>query len=406
MILPTYLYTTGYFFMTMQPSIKPNNPYFSSGPCSKRPGWNPAVLENALLSRSHRSEEGKQRLQKLINETRDILSIPDSHLIAIVAGSGTGAMELILWNILGTRGVDLLSWEVFGKVWCRDTVQHLQLQDVRVFESDFGDFPDLSQVSMDRDIVFCWNGTTSGVAVPNGDWISDDRTGLTLCDATSAAFAMDLPWDKLDATSFSWQKALGGEAQHGMIVLGPRAIERILSYTPPWPLPKVFRVTYDMEKSQTKRLKESLFRGETNNTPSMLCVEDFLDSLAWAKSMGGFPVLKQRTQDNFDLIESWVEKTTWIDFLAKDPSTRSASSVCLKLTEDWFTRLDHTEQWQKLRDMTNLLTDEKVAYDIRNHINAVPGFRIWAGPTIELNNIKTLLPWLEWAHEKVRHLSV
>jgi phosphoserine aminotransferase len=379
-----------------RPNVKPNNPNFSSGPCAKRPGWTPAVLSGALLGRSHRSKPGRARLAEVIERTRRILGVPASHRIAIVPASDTGAFEMALWTLLGARGVDLLAWESFGQTWVADVVKQLKLRDVREITAPYGRLPDLALTDPARDVVFTWNGTTSGVRVPDGDWIRADRQGLTLCDATSAAFAMPLPWTKLDATTYSWQKVLGGEAQHGMLILGPRAVERLESYTPAWPLPKLFRLT------RGGKLQEPIFAGETINTPSMLCVEDALDGLKWAEAIGGLPALIGRTGANAAAIARWVAGTDWVDYLAEDPATRSTTSVCLKVVDAWFTGLDATAQAEVAKATAALLEAEAVAYDAGAYRDAPPGFRIWCGATVDTSDVEALLPWLDWAYAQVR----
>ena len=380
----------------MKPNTAPRNPNFSSGPCAKRPGWTPAVLAGAFLGRSHRAKEGKARLARAIDETRALLDVPAGHRIAIVPASDTGAVELALWSLLGARGVDLLAWESFGSGWVTDVIKQLRLADVRTLEAPYGGLPDLSQVDPSRDVVFCWNGTTSGVRVPDGDWIADDRQGLTICDATSAAFAMDLPWDKLDVVTFSWQKVLGGEAQHGMLILGPRAVERLESYTPAWPLPKLFRLT------KGGKLQEGPFKGETINTPSMLCLEDYLDALNWARGAGGLKGLIGRSEANLAAIAAWVERTPWVDFLASDPATRSCTSVCLSIVDDWFTALAEADQAAAAKQLAQVLDADGVAYDIGSYRDAPPGLRIWCGATVEVSDVEALLPWLDWAYGEVK----
>ena len=379
----------------MKPDVRPRRPQFSSGPCAKRPGWSAAALGDALVGRSHRSKPGKQRLVDVIEGTRRILGVPADFRIGIVAASDTGAIEMALWSLLGPRPVDVLAWEAFGKDWVTDVVKQLKVE-ARTLAADYGKLPDLRQVDFARDVVFTWNGTTSGVRVPNGDWISGDRQGLTICDATSAAFAMDLPWQKLDVVTFSWQKALGGEAQHGMLILSPRAVARLESYSPPWPLPKIFRMT------KGGKLNEAIFKGETINTPSMLCVEDFRDALAWAEGAGGLRGLIKRSEDNLAAIGRWIERTPWIDFLADDPKTRSCTSVCLRITDPWFAALAPDAQVAVGRKIAELLETEGVAYDIAAHRESPPGLRIWAGATIERSDLEALFPWLEWAYEQVR----
>ena len=380
----------------MQPKQKPASPNFSSGPCAKRPGWSPAVLAKASLGRSHRSAEGRARLLAAIEATREILQVPDDYRIAIVPASDTGAVEMALWSLLGARGVDVLAWESFGAGWVIDITKQLKLSDTRLLEADYGLLPDLAQVDFARDVVFCWNGTTSGVRLPDGDWIPDDRAGLTICDATSAAFAMDLPWDKLDVVTYSWQKVLGGEAAHGMLILGPRAVQRLESYTPPWPLPKIFRLT------KGGKLADGLFKGETINTPSMLCVEDYLDTLAWARSEGGLSGLIERVNGNAAVLDVWVAKTPWIGYVAIDAANRSTTSVCLSIVDDWFAGLPAAQGDAVAKQVVALLEAEGAAYDIGGHRDAPTGLRIWCGATVERADLEALLPWLEWAYGEVK----
>jgi len=380
----------------MKPTVRPHVAMFSSGPCAKRPGWSVGALEQALVGRSHRAKPGKQRLVDVIEATRRILGIPADFRIGIMAGSDTGAIELALWSLLGARPVDVLAWESFGKDWVTDVVKQLKLADVRTFQADYGALPDLHQVDFGHDVVFTWNGTTSGVRVPNGDWIEADRQGLTLCDATSAAFAMALPWDKLDVTTFSWQKVLGGEAQHGMLVLSPRAIARLESWSPPWPMPKIFRLT------KGGKVNEAIFKGETINTPSMLCVEDYRDALAWADSVGGLQGLIARSEGNLAAIAAWVARTPWIDFLAARLETRSCTSVCLRIVDPWFVGLSVETQTAVSKQVAERLDKEGVAYDIASYRDAPPGLRIWAGATIERSDLEALFPWIEWAYAQVR----
>ncbi len=379
-----------------RPDLRPANPNFSSGPCTKRPGWSPNVLADALLGRSHRGKEGKARLVDVIERSRDLLGLPDGWRIGIVPASDTGAIEMALWSMLGARGVDVLVWENFGANWRADIENHLKLDDVRVLEAEYGALPDLAAVDLAHDVVFTWNGTTSGVRVPDGDWIADDRAGLTICDATSATFAMDLPWEKLDVVTYSWQKVMGGEAQHGMLVLGPRAVERLESHTPPWPLPKLFRLT------KNGRLSEDVFNGLTINTPSMLVVEDARDGLAWAESIGGLEALIGRTEGNFGVLRDWVEATPWIDFLAADPATRSTTSVCLQIVDPWFLALDADGRTAAAARLVALLEEEVVAYDIKAYRTAPPGLRIWTGATVERSDVQALCPWLDWAFAAVK----
>jgi phosphoserine aminotransferase len=382
--------------MVMKPTRRPANPYFSSGPCAKRPGWSTVVLSHALVGRSHRSAAGLAQCLEVIERSRALLQIPANYKIAIVPASDTGAVEMALWSLLGARGVDLLSWENFSETWVDDVVKHLKLPDVRHLAAPYGKIADLSAVSPDRDAVFVWNGTTSGVRVPSGDWIAADRKGLTICDATSAAFAMRLPWPKLDVVTWSWQKALGGEAAHGMIALSPRAVERLESYIPPWPLPKIFRMT------SKGKLMEGLFRGETINTPSMLCIEDALDSLRWAESVGGLDGCVARAEGNLAVVADWVERTPWVEFLAEDPATRSCTSPCLMITDPWFQRLDPELRFTTSRRMLSRLDKEGVGYDLATHRASPPGIRIWTGATIEKSDVEALLPWLDWAWEQER----
>ncbi len=374
-----------------KPAVKPQNPCFSSGPCAKRPGWNLAALKDAAVGRSHRATVGRAKLQEVIERSRSLLGVPADYRMAVVPGSDTGAVEMCLWSMLGVRGVDVLSWESFSKGWATDITQHLLLEDVRVFDADFGELPDLSQVDCNRDVVFAWNGTTSGVKVPDGEWIAADRKGLTICDATSAIFAVDLPWEKLDVTTYSWQKVMGGEAAHGMLILSPRAVERLVSFTPPWPLPKLFRMT------QGGQLNEALFKGDTINTPSLLCVEDALDGLRWAESIGGLPELVRRTQANLAVLEQWEAASEWIAFLPARRAIRSSTSICLRIADPWFTGLSEDAQRAKVKALVAKLEDEGVAYDINGYRAAPPGLRIWGGGTVETSDIEALVPWLDWA---------
>jgi phosphoserine aminotransferase len=380
----------------MKPSLRPQSPHFSSGPCAKRPGWSLAALQAACLGRSHRSTAGKAKLREVLDRSRALLGIPDDYRIAIVPASDTGAVELALWSLLGVRGVDLLAWESFGEGWVTDTAKQLKLSDARIFRAAYGDLPDLAAVDFGRDVVFTWNGTTSGVRVPDGNWIRSDRQGLTICDATSAAFAMDLPWPKLDVVTYSWQKVLGGEAAHGMLVLSPRAVARLESYTPAWPLPKLFRLT------SKGKLNEAIFKGETINTPSMLCVEDAIDGLRWAESIGGLPALIRRAEENTASLAAWVERTPWIRFLAASPRIRSPTSVCLTFTDADFAALPREAQAELVKKFAFLLEKEGVAYDIAGHRDAPPGLRIWAGATVERSDVEALLPWLDWAYAELR----
>ncbi|MEZ5876813.1 MAG: phosphoserine transaminase [Tepidamorphaceae bacterium] len=375
-----------------KPALKPANPRFSSGPCAKRPGWTPDVLGNALLGRSHRSKPGKARLQHAIDLTRKVLQVPADYRIAIVPASDTGAVEMALWTMLGARGVDMLAWESFGSGWITDVIKQLKLADVRTIEAPYGELPDLACVdTKTRDVVFTWNGTTSGVRVPNGDWIAAGREGLTICDATSAAFAQRLDWAKLDAVTYSWQKVLGGEAAHGMLILSPRAVERLESYSPDWPLPKIFRLT------KGGKLIEGVFAGETINTPSMLCVEDYIDALEWADSLGGLDALVGRADANLGIIEAWVERTPWISFLPKVENTRSNTSVCLCITDPVVAALEPKAQAAFAKAIVSRLEAENVALDIGSYRDAPAGLRIWTGATIEASDLEALMPWLDWA---------
>ena len=382
--------------VTTKPDVRPASPLFSSGPCAKRPGWSLDALADASIGRSHRAKGPKAKLQRVIEDSREILGIPEDFRIGIVPASDTGAFEMAMWSVLGARPVDILAWESFGQGWATDVVKQLKLDDVRALDADYGELPDLATVDFTRDVVFTWNGTTSGVRVPDGDWIPDDRAGLTLCDATSAAFAMDLPWDKLDIVTWSWQKVLGGEAQHGMLVLSPRAVERLESYTPPWPMPKVFRLT------KGGKLNEDIFKGSTINTPSMLCVEDHLDALDWSREIGGVDALIARSNANFDVIDAWVAGSEWAAFLAGDPTLRSTTSVCLKIVDPWFTALPADEQAAAAKAVATLLDGEGVAFDVGAYRDAPPGLRIWAGATVEQSDLAALMPWLDWAFQTVK----
>ncbi len=373
------------------PELRPLVPYFSSGPCAKRPGWTLGALQDAALGRSHRSRSGKAKLAEVIDRSRAILQIPADYRIGIVPASDTGAVEMALWSLLGPRGVDVLAWESFGDGWAIDIVKQLKLADTRSLKAAYGALPDLGKIDFARDVVFTWNGTTSGVRVPDGDWIAADRAGLTICDATSAAFAMRLPWDKLDVTTWSWQKVLGGEGQHGMIVLSPRAVARLESYTPPWPMPKLFRLT------SGGKLSEGVFKGETINTPSMLAVEDAIDGLVWAERIGGLDALVARAQANLEAIERWVSRAGWIGFLASDPLQRSCTSVCLTIVDPAILKLDAATQASVPKKITALLEAEQVAFDIDAYRDAPPGLRIWAGATVEARDLEALFPWLDWA---------
>jgi phosphoserine aminotransferase len=376
--------------MVTTPALRPEAACFSSGPCAKRPGWSLENLRNAPLGRSHRAKAGKAKLKLAIDLTREVLRVPADYRIGITPGSDTGAVEMALWSLLGARGVDLLAWESFGEGWVSDVVKELKIA-ARTLKAPYGALPDLTNVDFNNDVVFTWNGTTSGVRVPNADWIPASRAGLTICDATSAAFAQDLEWRKLDVVTFSWQKALGGEAAHGMIVLSPRAVERLETYKPAWPLPKLFRMT------KGGKLIEGIFDGETINTPSMLCVEDYIDALRWGQSLGGVEALIARADKNAKTIADWVEKTAWVDFLAAVPATRSNTSVCLKVVDPEIAALSDDAQAAFAKALASLLEKERVAYDIGAYRDAPPGLRIWCGATVEASDVAALTQWLDWA---------
>ncbi len=380
----------------MRPSIRPQRPHFSSGPCAKRPGWSLDALSGALLARSHRAKAPKQRLKAVIERSKALLGMPAGWQLGIVPASDTGAIEMAMWSLLGDRPVDVLAWESFGREWVTDVTRQLKL-DARVLDAPYGALPDLAQADFARDVIFTWNGTTSGVRVPDGDWIRDDRQGLVLCDATSAVFAMDVSWPKLDVVTWSWQKVLGGEAAHGMLALSPRAVARLESYTPPRPLPKIFRLT------KKGKLDAAIFEGATINTPSMLCVEDALDGLAWAEQIGGLRGLIARSESNLAVIAEWVARTPWVAFLARNPQTRSCTSICLAIVDPWFTSLAPDAQQEAIAALAALLEKEEVALDIGSYREAPPGLRIWGGATVERADIEALLPWLDWAFGEIRN---
>ncbi len=379
-----------------KPGVRPLSPHFSSGPCAKRPGWSLQALTDALTGRSHRSKSGRAKLKRAIDLTREILEVPAGYRIGIVPASDTGAVEMALWSMLGARPVTVLAWESFGEGWVTDVVKQLKLKDVTLVKAGYGELPDLARIDSATDVIFTWNGTTSGVRVPDASWIAADRRGLTICDATSAAFAQPLDWPKLDVATFSWQKVLGGEAAHGMLILSPRAVERLETYQPPWPLPKIFRMT------KSGKLNEAIFAGETINTPSMLCVEDYLDTLQWAKSLGGLSALIGRADANARVIAHWVGRTAWVDFLAKDPRTRSNTSVCLRIVEPAVAALSADQQAVFAKSLTALLEKEGVAYDIASHRDAPPGLRIWCGSTVEASDLEVLTLWLDWGFAQTR----
>ena len=382
--------------MIDKPITKPNNPNFSSGPCAKRPGWDIQNLKTNSLGRSHRAKLPKQRLAEVINLSKELLNIPSDYKVGIIAGSDTGAIESAMWSLLGKTGVEVLAWESFGSDWVKDIKEQLKIKNLTIHQSDYGDLPDFQKINFDNDIVFNWNGTTSGVCLPNADWISDNRKGLTICDATSAVFAMDMDWHKLDVITWSWQKVLGGEAAHGMIALSPKALERLSEYQPTWPIPKIFRLANNM------KVIEGIFKGETVNTPSMLCVEDAIDALNWIQSIGGSKGSIDKSQSNLQVVKTWVESKDWIDFLAKDSSTLSSTSICLKITDSWFLELPEDQQQLKIKEINSLLDKEQVAFDINAYRTAPPGFRIWGGATVESSDIETLLPWIEWGYQSIK----
>ena len=378
------------------PGVRPAVPHFSSGPCAKRPGWSLQALTDAALGRSHRAKLGKGKLKRAIDLTREILQVPADYRVGIVPASDTGAVEMALWSLLGARPVTMLAWESFGEGWVSDVQKELKLKDVTVLKAPYGKLPDLAKVDWSSDVVFTWNGTTSGVRVPNGDWIAADRQGLAICDATSAAFAQRLDWAKLDVATFSWQKALGGEAAHGMLVLSPRAVARLESYKPAWPLPKIFRMTKGV------KLNEAIFEGETINTPSMLCVEDYLDTLGWAKSIGGLDALVARADANTKAIADWVKRTPWVEFLARDPAIRSNTSVCLEIVDPAVTKLPADAQGAFAKSLTALIEKEGAGYDLAYYRDAPPGLRIWCGATVEASDVEALTGWLDWAFGKTK----
>jgi phosphoserine aminotransferase len=381
---------------TMKPGVRPVVPHFSSGPCAKRPGWSLQALTDAVLGRSHRSKVGKAKLKRAVDLTREVLEVPADYRIGIVPASDTGAVELAIWSLLGARPVTMLAWESFGEAWVTDVEKQLKLKHVTVLKAPYGALPDLSKVDFNGDVVFTWNGTTSGVRVPDGDWIAANRQGLTICDATSAAFAQGLDFKKLDVVTFSWQKALGGEGAHGMLILSPRAVERLETYKPAWPLPKIFRIT------KGGKLNEGVFAGETLNTPSMLAVEDYLDTLTWAKGIGGLKALRARADGNAKVMADWVARTPWIEHLPQDAATRSNTSVCMKLADPAVTKLPAAEQLALIKSMEAMLEKEGVAYDIANHRDAPPSLRIWCGCTVEQRDLEALTPWLDWAFAEAK----
>jgi phosphoserine aminotransferase len=383
--------------MTLQkPAKKPTNPCFSSGPCAKRPGWSLDALKNGLFGRSHRSSVGLKRIQEVIERSKAVLGMPKDYHLAIVAGSDSGAVESAMWSLLGPLGVDVMGWEVFGKIWVTDITKQLKLKDVRTFVPEFGKLPDLAQIDTDRDVVFTWNGTTSGVRVPNGDWIKSDRKGLTICDATSAVFAMEMPWDKLDVVTWSWQKVLGGEAAHGMLALSPRAVERLNTHTPAWPIPKIFSLT------KGGKFNPDPFEGKTNNTPSMMCIEDCVDALKWAESVGNAPGLIKRSTANLQAVEKWIDATDWAEFLPESKDVRSSTSICFKVVDPWLTAQSEDAQRDVIKSIEKLLDKEGAAYEVANHRDAPPSFRIWGGATVETADIAAVLEWVDWGYRTVK----
>jgi len=382
-----------------RPTHKPNNPNFSSGPCAKRPGWKIENLKKANIGRSHRSAEAKSKLKYVIDKSKELLNLPDNYVVGIMPGSNTGALEAALWSLLGERGVDILAWENFGKDWVQDVVKQLKLKNLNVHDVDYGDFPDLTKVNFTNDVIFTWNGTTSGVKVPNSDWIPSKREGLTICDATSAIFAMLIDYEKCDVLTWSWQKVLGGEAAHGMIALSPRALSRLENYTPSWPIPKIFRI------ANNNKIIQGIFEGSTINTPSMICVEDAIDALNWAEENGGLNFLLKTSNASFEIIYNWIEKNQWISFLSNNKSRDylSNTGVTFKICEDWYLNKDEEDQRSIVKKICKLLADESVAFDINGYAKAPPSFRVWAGASVEPKNIELLLPWIEWAYNNVRN---
>ncbi len=380
-----------------KPNIKPKNPNFSSGPCSKRPGWDINVLNNSQTGRSHRSEECKKKLKEVIVKSKQVLKLPDSYNLAIMPGSNTGALEAAMWSLLGYKGVDVLAWENFGNDWAIDILEQLKIGNVNSHKTDYGKLPDLNKVNFNNDVVFVWNGTTSGVCVPDAKWIPDNREGLTICDATSAIFAMDIDFNKLDVITWSWQKVLGGEAAHGMLALSPRAIKRLETYTPRWPIPKLFRI------SNNNKIIKGIFEGSTINTPSMICVEDVLDSLSWAESMGGTDELKKISNKNLQIVTDWVNNSDWIEFMCDEPKTRSSTSITLQIKDKWFNKFSEDEQKDLIKKIVSQLYEEGVVYDINGYPKAPPSLRLWGGATVNNGDMKILLPWIDWAYKNIRN---
>jgi phosphoserine aminotransferase len=378
-----------------KPTVKPKSPYFSSGPCKKRPGWNVTKFDTDTLGRSHRAKPAKEKLLQVIEHSKKILNLPENYHVGILAGSDTGAVEAAMWNLLGENGVEVLAWESFGLDWAKTITDQLKIKDANVHKADYGLLPDLSKIDFNKDVLFNWNGTTSGVRVPDANWIPEDRKGLVICDATSAVFAMDMDFAKLDVITWSWQKVLGGEGAHGMIALSPKAVERLESYQPTWPLPKIYRLT------SKGKLAADIFKGATINTPSMFCVEDALDALSWVESIGGLQGAIDRSRRNLDMVKSWVDQSDWVDFLCKDQANLSSTSICLKVKDPNFLKLSVEDQQGKIKEINKMLENEQVAYDINSYRTAPPGFRIWGGSTVESSDIENLLPWLDWAYTVV-----
>ena len=381
----------------VKPSNKPLNPNFSSGPCAKRPGWELSVLKNTPIGRSHRSKECKDKLNQAIVKSKQVLKLPDSYSLAIMTGSNTGALEAAMWSLLGCKGVDVLAWENFGKDWVIDVLEQLKIENVNSYVSDYGKLPDLSKVNFKNDVIFTWNGTTAGVRVPDAKWIPDDREGLTICDATSGIFAMDIDFNKLDAISWSWQKVLGGEAAHGMLALSPRALKRLETYTPKWPIPKLFKL------ANKKKVIKGVFEGATINTPSMICVEDVLDSLNWVESVGGTKELIKISNENLKIVENWVNNSDWVKFMCADKNTRSSTSITLLIKDEWFNKFSEEEQRNVIKKIVSTLDKEGVAKDIIGYPKAPPSLRLWGGATVQNNDMKALLPWLDWAYHTVKN---
>jgi len=381
----------------VKPSSKPSNPNFSSGPCAKRPGWELSVLKNTPIGRSHRSKECKDKLNQAIVKSKQVLKLPDSYSLAIMTGSNTGALEAAMWSLLGCKGVDVLAWENFGKDWVIDVLEQLKIENVNSYVSDYGKLPDLGKVNFKNDVIFTWNGTTAGVRVPDAKWIPDDREGLTICDATSGIFAMDIDFNKLDAISWSWQKVLGGEAAHGMLALSPRALKRLETYTPKWPIPKLFKL------ANKKKLIKGIFEGGTINTPSMICVEDALDALNWVESVGGTKGLVKISNENLKIVEDWVSKSNWIKFMCEDKNTRSSTSITLLIKDEWFNKFSEEEQRNVIKKIVSKLDEEGVAKDIIGYPKAPPSLRLWGGATVQNNDMKALLPWIDWAYQSVKN---